>query len=189
MNESIKPNESRPLPRRTVALWEAAGAVFIIAAGSALHFVFEWSGGWRPVAWLAAVNESTWEHFKLAFWPALVFAGIEYPFLKGRFENFWAGKAVCLWTMPILIGTVFYGYKAALGRHFLWADILLFAVAAAAGQALSFRILTAPPLSPAGKRLAAAGLILLALAFALLTYFPPRVFLFIDPRNGRAGIF
>ncbi len=57
--------------RREIYRWEMAGAAFVIIAGSALHFVFEWSGGFRPVAWLAAVNESTWEHFKLGFWPAL----------------------------------------------------------------------------------------------------------------------
>jgi hypothetical protein len=174
--------------RKTIAAWEAAGAAFIVIAGSALHFVFDWSGGWRPIAWLAAVNESTWEHFKLGFWPALFFALIEFPVLKGRVNNFWIGKATCLWSMPILIGGVFYGYKAVLGRHYLWADILLFVLAAVAGQALSHRILTAAPLGVAWKRLALFGLILLLLAFALFTYFPPRVFLFVDPRNGGFGI-
>ncbi|MBN2206842.1 MAG: hypothetical protein JW742_05515 [Candidatus Aminicenantes bacterium] len=189
MTESLKPDAGRAMTRRSVALWEAAGAAFIVVAGSALHFVFEWSGGWRPIAWLAAVNESTWEHFKLGFWPGLLFAGVEYPFLKDRVGNFWAGKAAGLWTMPVLIGIVFYGYKAVLGRHFLWADIMLFVVAVAAGQAVSCRILTAPPLKPVWRRLAAAGLILLILAFALATYLPLDVFLFVDPRNGRTGIF
>jgi hypothetical protein len=109
--------------------------------------------------------------------------------MRGRVNNFWVGKAVCLWTMPVLIGTVFYGYKAVLGRHFLWADILLFVLAAAAGQALSYRLLTAPALSRPWRRLALFGLGLLILAFALFTYFPPKMFLFIDPRSGQAGIF
>ena len=37
---------------------------------------------------VAAVNESTWEHFKMAFWPGLIFALIEYPFLKEETNNF-----------------------------------------------------------------------------------------------------
>jgi len=174
--------------RKTIALWEAGGASFIILAGSALHFVFDWSGGWRPIAWLAAVNESTWEHFKLGFWPALLFAVVEHFFLKGKARNFWIGKAACVWAMPLIIGSLFYSYKAALGRHYLWADILLFVLAAVAGQALSFRILTAAPLSVDWKRLALLALVLLLLAFALFTYFPPRNFLFVDPRNGGSGI-
>lgn len=177
------------LTRRAVGTWEAAGAAFIIIAGSALHFVFAWSGGWRPIAWLAAVNESTWEHFKLGFWPALLFALVESRFMRGRVDNFWTGKTACVWTMPVLIGGVFYGYKAALGRHYLWADILLFVAAAVVGQALSYRLLTAPPLSRPWRRLALFGLGLLLLAFALFTYFPPEMVLFIDPRSGQAGIF
>lgn len=45
---------------RTILCWEIIGAIFIIFAGSALHFVFGWVGGWRPVALIAAVNESVW---------------------------------------------------------------------------------------------------------------------------------
>lgn len=177
------------MSRKEIFRWEAAGAVFIILAGSALHFVFEWSGGFRPLAWLAAVNESTWEHFKLGFWPALAFALFEVLVWRGRKPvNFWAGKAVGLATMPLVIGAVFYAYKAAFGRHFLWADILLFVLAVLAGQYLSAGILAAEPLAPARRKAAAAGLILLLLAFALLTYFPPRIFLFLDPRTGGYGI-
>lgn len=176
------------MTRKTIALWESAGAAFIILAGSALHFVFAWSGQWRPIAWLAAVNESTWEHFKLGFWPALIFALVEGLAWKGRIPNFLIGKAACLWLMPALIGSVFYAYKAALGRHFLWADILLFVLAAAAGQALSYRLLTKPPLGSAWRRFALLGVIVLVLAFALLTYVPPRFFLFMDPRTGGFGI-
>jgi len=174
--------------RRAIAVWEAAGAVFIILAGSALHFVFVWSEKQRPIAWLAAVNESTWEHFKLAFWPALLFALVELPFLKKRTGNFWTAKAAGLWAMPVVIGAVFYAYRAVLGRHFLWADILLFVVAVCAGQAASVRILTAPPQPRTRRRLAYFALVLLFLAFALFTYFPPKIFLFADPRNGGYGI-
>ena len=75
--------------RRTVRSWETIGVLFIVLAGSALHFVFEWTGYWRPVAWLAAVNESVWEHFKLAFWPSLFFAVVEYAAIRKSANNFW----------------------------------------------------------------------------------------------------
>jgi hypothetical protein len=176
------------LKQKTILWWEMVGAAVIIVVGSAMHFVFEWSGGWRPIAWLAAVNESTWEHFKLGFWPALIFAFYEFPGLKRRAPNFWIGKAACLWSMPLVIGTVFYGYKAVLGRHYLWADILLFVIAAVLGQFLSFKILTARPLDISWKRIAVLGIIVLLLAFALFTYFPPQNFLFVDPRSGGFGI-
>jgi hypothetical protein len=46
----------------------------IVLAGSALHFAFDWSGHWLPLALIAAVNESVWEPMKLAFWPAVTWA-------------------------------------------------------------------------------------------------------------------
>lgn len=51
-----------------VRRWEMAG----------LHFAFERSGYWQPVAWLAADDESVWEHLKLASWPARLYALAEY---------------------------------------------------------------------------------------------------------------
>jgi len=59
---------------RAILSREMAGAAFVILVGSALHFVFDWTGGWRPAALFAAVNESIWEHLKLAFWPGLAWA-------------------------------------------------------------------------------------------------------------------
>ena len=53
--------------------WELLGIVFIIVLGGALHFVFDLSGEWPPLALIAAVNESVWEHLKLGFWPALIY--------------------------------------------------------------------------------------------------------------------
>jgi hypothetical protein len=52
--------------------WELVGIAAIFLTGSALHSVFDWTGHWRPIAWFAAVNESVWEHFKLAFWPGVL---------------------------------------------------------------------------------------------------------------------
>ncbi len=37
--------------------------------GSLLHFLFDWSKHNRFVMLFAAVNESYWEHIKIAVWP------------------------------------------------------------------------------------------------------------------------
>src|SRR5690625_6397870 len=37
--------------------------------GSLLHFLFDWTGHNRVVAIFSAVNESYWEHIKIAVWP------------------------------------------------------------------------------------------------------------------------
>ena len=53
--------------------WELAAFLTAAVIGPLLHFTYAWSGGNAVVAAFSAVNESTWEHMKLVFFPALLF--------------------------------------------------------------------------------------------------------------------
>ncbi len=92
--------------------WEMWGILFIVLLGSLLHFTFELSGGWRPLAIVSAVNESVWEHLKLAFWPAVFWTIIEYflVFRKARDQRskFVLAKAIGAYIMPLVIVIIFY---------------------------------------------------------------------------------
>jgi glycerol uptake facilitator-like aquaporin len=59
--------EDRMLPSKKVLIYEIVGTLFIIFLGSALHFTYELSGKLAIVGAFSAVNESVWEHLKLAF--------------------------------------------------------------------------------------------------------------------------
>ena len=61
--------------------WEAAGFLFVAAAGTALHFVYDFSGGRALAAAFSAVNESTWEHMKIFFFPFFLFSVAQLWFL------------------------------------------------------------------------------------------------------------
>lgn len=172
---------------KAVLIWELCGIVFVIILGSALHFAFALSGEWRPLAVIAAVNESTWEHLKLAFWPALLYGLAEYPFLRARAGNFLVAKAAGILLMPVAIVALFYAYTA-FTEDTLVADILIFVMAVVAGQLTSLRLLPLRALPDALRWVAAAVLICLILTFALLTFFAPHVFLFRDPVTGGYGI-
>jgi Family of unknown function (DUF6512) len=176
------------LSKATIFTWEIVGAVLISLAGSLLHFVFELFNKWPPIALIAAVNESTWEHLKLAFWPTLIFALIERPFFRGRVNNFWTAKAAGILAMPLVIVSVFYGYTALAGHNVLWADISVFVLAVFVGQMLSSKILLCRPFRPGIQTAALIVLALMIAAFLLLTFFPPHLFLFCDPRTGQFGI-
>jgi hypothetical protein len=168
---------------------ELAGAVVMIVLGSALHFVFELVGGWRPLALFAAVNESIWEHLKLAFWPGVLWAVI-MPLPAGLArQDVLAAKGVSLLVTAVLIVAVFNGYTAILGRNLLVLDVSTFALAIMAGQMLSAALLTAR----GGWRrvLLGPGPGLLALqftAYCLFTFFPPDHWLFIEAGSGNRGI-
>jgi hypothetical protein len=178
---------------KQLVVWEVVGFVFILTSGSLLHFAFELSGFWTPIALIAAVNESTWEHLKMVFWPALLFFAVQYIFLRKKdyADRYWCAKSVCLVLMPLIIAVGWYGAIALLGENIFSVNIALFIGAILIGQLASSSILTGRISKRISQRMSIMIILLLTLAFATLTYFPPRVFLFehMDLENtGQYGI-
>ena len=174
--------------KSSILKWELVGIVVISVLGSMLHFAFEWSGNWGPVGVIAAVNESVWEHFKIAFWPALFYAIFEYPFLKRFTNNFMVAKATGIYVMPVAIAIIFYSYTSASGQEILIVDILIFVLAVALGQLTSYKILTMRRLPAWSGKVGIAMVILLAVAFGVFTFYPPHLPIFQDALSGGYGI-
>ena len=162
--------------------------IFIILLGSFLHFAFELSGEFLPVAAIAAVNESTFEHLKIAFWPGVFFALIEYNFIKNSANNFLVAKFASASLTPILIIGLFYLYTAILGTELFILDILIFIISVIIGQIGSYTVLKSDKLDPKWTKLSIVGLVILLIIFPLFTFYPPEIFLFQDPVSGGYGI-
>jgi hypothetical protein len=174
---------------KSIERWEWIGVIFIILLGASLHFAFEWSGYSRPLAIIAAVNESTWEHFKIAFWPSFIWALISYPVLRKQTQNFIIAKAAGFLTLPLVIAVFFYGYTAITGQHFLIADIIIFIAAVIAGQWVSMRLMLRSALEIVWpRRFAFGAIVIMLIAYSTLSYFPPKNFLFAHPESGEYGI-
>ena len=62
--------------KRSIGLWELMGFALTSLFGTVLHFLYDLLGGAAWVAPFSGVNESTWEHMKLLFWPMLAFAAV-----------------------------------------------------------------------------------------------------------------
>ena len=169
--------------------FELIGAAFMVGAGSLLHFAFDWSGGWRPLALVAAVNESVWEHLKLAFWPGVLWAALAPAPADLPRTALLAARGLTLPVTAALIVAIFTTYTAILGRNLLPLDIGTFALAILLGQGLSAWLIGQGALErPAVRR---AGLALLGVqlvAYGLFTFLPPHHWLFIETRNGLRGI-
>ena len=161
----------------------------MVVAGSALHFAFDWSNGWRPLAVVAAVNESVWEHLKLAFWPGAFWAMFAPAPVGLRRTDLMAAKGLTLLVTAVLIVAVFRSYTAILGRNLLPLDIGTFVLAILIGQALSAALLSRG--APFGAATLWAGLALFGAqlaAYGLLTFFAPDYPLFIEAGSGSRGI-
>jgi len=178
--------ESEMKPK--ILKFELLGALFIVLLGSALHFTFDWSNKLWLVGIFSAVNESTWEHLKLAVIPALLWMLIEMKILKGRPENFFFAKAVGIYLMPILIIVIFYSYKAVLGKNLLFLDISTFVISVVLGQLISYKMMFMEKLPQIYNKIGIVFIILLFFAFAIFNFYPPNIFLFQDPVTLRYGI-
>ncbi len=172
----------------TVFIWEMVGIGVICGMASLFHFIFEWSGGFKPIGIIGAVNESVWEHMKIVFWAAFFYAVAEYLSGFGYNTGFLTAKTLSLYLIVIIIPLLFYGYTALLGRHIMVLDILIMVIAVAAAQFISWRIMIMKPTNNTIKWVSVAALILIIAGFSLLTYYAPKIFLFEDPATGRYGI-
>lgn len=146
------------------------------------------SGHQPIVAVFSAVNESVWEHFKLAFWPAVAYAIFEHKFFKKSTNNFFSAKTVGIYLMLIVIAVLFYMYTAILGEDLLIMDILTFVIAIIVGQLSSYKLLVSKELPRKTEKISFLVLIILGLAFVLFTFYPPHLSIFRDPVTGNYGI-
>jgi len=173
---------------RSILKWEVAGIPFVVILGSVLHFAFAWSGYLRPLALVAAVNESVWEHLKLAFWPSLLWTLMECRVLKIDARSFWAAKGFALLLAPILIVIIFYGYTSLLGRNIIALDIATFVIAITAAQLVSAQLVKANFQTVWLRTIGIALLVCQLVAYSAFTFHTPPFAMFEDPRNGIRGI-
>ncbi len=156
-----------------------------------LHFVFEWTGGWHPAALFAAVNESTWEHLKMAFWPMILWTIIELVLIrKKQFEtrNFAIAKAIGIYTTPLTIIVLFYSYLALGFTSNLASGLSFFAIGVFAGYLVSTLIMSASEWHENVKYVAIGLLTLSVFCFSVFTFIPLQNILFVDPGTGLYGI-
>ena len=55
-----------------IKTWQIITIFICLILGILLHFTYEWAGENIIVGIFSAVNESTWVHLKLAFYPMLI---------------------------------------------------------------------------------------------------------------------
>ena len=83
--------------------------LFISILGVLLHFTYEWSDDNRIVGLFSAVNESTWEHLKLLFFPMLLLTLVELFFFHEKMPaNYLWARTLGILSGMIFIVAVFY---------------------------------------------------------------------------------
>lgn len=167
-------------------LFYILGFVLCSLIGAGLHFVFDLTNHSKCSAWLAAVNESVWEHLKIATWPMLIWGVIGLFVLN---LNNWAfGLFVAILSIYAFIVLIFYTYTLFTNKSILIVDIIIFLVAIGIAIFVSYQFFTANQLPNIFNIIGIVGLSLITLCCAIFSYFPPRFILFKDPITEKYGI-
>ena len=166
--------------KRKSSLWQWAGFGAATFGGTILHFLYDWTGGSILVAPFSGVNESTWEHMKLLFWPLFFFALVQWPFFREQ-ENYWCVKLAEILLGLTLIPVLFYTYNGAFGKSPDWINIAIFYITAALAFLFEHRAFKSGRLKCGHLRLALAAICLIGALFVVFTFAPPEIPLFQNP--------
>ena len=173
--------------KRSISMWEFVGFGVAAAGGTLLHFLYDLLGGAKWIAPFSGVNESTWEHMKLLFWPMFIYAIVQSFFLRDR-EDFWCVKLRGILLGLALIPIIFYTYNGVIGKSPDWINIAIFFISASAAYIYETRLFNSGKVKCKSSKLAFAVLCVIALLFAVFTFRTPEIGIFLDPLTGRYGI-
>ena len=173
--------------KRSISLWQFFGFAVTALGGTLLHFLYDWLGEAIWIAPFSGINESTWEHMKLLFFPMFLYELAQSFFFRDR-KNFWCIKLRGILLGLILIPILFYTYNGVIGKSPDWINIVIFFISAAVAyiyETRCFHIKKTPCRAP---KCAFGTLLSIALLFVLFTFFTPEIGIFRDPLTGNYGI-
>lgn len=157
-----------------------AGILFVLAAGTLSHFIYEWTGENTLAGLFVPVNESTWEHMKLIFFPMLLYSFFLKHKLESKFPCITSALPFGILCGTLLIPVLFYTYTGILGFHVFFLDLATFFFSVLLAFYAVFRLSSScciQKFSPALYGL----LCLFFLCFLLFSYFPPNIGIFAEP--------
>ncbi len=173
--------------KRSIKLWQLFGFAVTALGGTLLHFLYDLTNKAVFVAPFSSVNESTWEHMKLLFWPMFIFAIVQSFFFKDC-ENFWCVKLRGILLGIVLIPVIFYTYNGVIGKSPDWINIAIFFITAAIAyiyETIEFKKETTICKNP---KIAVALIFGIALLFVIFTFLTPEINIFKNPLTGTYGI-
>ena len=175
------------LMKRSIGLWQFLGFAVTAFGGTVLHFLYDWLGEAKWIAPFSGVNESTWEHMKLLFWPMLIFAVVQSLFFKNR-KDLWCVKLCGILLGLSLIPVLFYTYNGAIGKSPDWLNITIFFISAALAFIYETRLFNENRLVCRSPKIPIAALSMIAILFVVFTFLTPEIDIFRDPITGDFGI-
>lgn len=161
--------------------------ISIGSLGCFFHFAYNASHKNKFIGFFSAVNESVWEHIKIALSGLFVYSIIT-AIIFGSMPNYLVALALSAFLMITLIPAIYYPIRMIIKKEIIWLDIIEFFLVVLASQWAFFSVLY---MGNAGLFMTCASVVALIFIFAcyaIFTFFPPKLEIFRDPTNGKYGL-
>ncbi len=166
--------------KRSLLIWQLGGFTFTSVFGTLLHFIYDWTN----VVYFApfsAINESTWEHMKILFFPAFLYAIIEYFFLNKQYNGFMIVKVIGVSISVTIIPTLFYTLTGCFGVLPGYVNVLIFFISGGVGYLIEYYLLKNQIISCNALIFPIIYLTIIAVCFIIYTFYPPNLPIFLPP--------
>lgn len=115
--------------KKKIRKYQILSIFFTFILGTILHFTYKWSGENKIVGLFSAVNESTWEHLKLLYFPMLITTIIGLLYFRKDVPNLLCSKTIGIIVALSFTVVFFYTYTGVLGKNIASIDIASFFIA------------------------------------------------------------
>lgn len=160
--------------------------IIITTLGILAHFLYDIAKQPRFLGIFTAVNESIWEHIKIAITPTLIWSLID-GYLYGENANYFTAKLASLLILTFFIPFVFCSYTRVSKKPILLIDIITFMTAIILAQFTFYIIIGQPAIPYWATYLSAIGTFIFFGCYMTLTLAPVKSPIFKDPITGKYG--
>lgn len=157
--------------------------------GTVSHFVYEWLGKMYVIGLFFPVNESTWEHLKLLFYPALLYFLFEFLRGKEKPQNYITSSVIAIFIGMLSIIIMFYTYQGVIGRNIDFLNIAIYYLGVIVTLYIQNKLISGGSLnSPFLTVISVSYLLLMVILFSGFSYNPPELGIFEPPYTATALI-
>ena len=160
--------------------------IIISIIGTLSHFLYDISNHNKIIGLFTSVNESTWEHIKIALTPTIFWSLID-GYIYGSNPNYFMAKSLSLITIILLIPIMFYTHKYITNKNIFLFDIISFYIVIIFSQLMFYFIINLNPISFLLIYLSCLSLFIIFGSYLLLTLLPLKNFIFKDPITNKYG--
>lgn len=166
--------------KKILVNYSVTGIIIVSITGTLAHFIYDWTGQNRIIGLFTAVNESTWEHMKLLFFPMLLFSIFTWIKLRKRVPAAQSAMLIATLVGTALIPVLFYTYTGILGVMITVANLAIYYVSVITSFIIFYLIASRYKLEEVSIIMYLIITVFICMFF-LFTYDPPNLGIFIDP--------